>query len=148
MNPPLTRPASRRGFCLLLTALVVSLVTVGGCARIEQEDRTFKLDQTVRLYVDSIRWGNFETAAGLIQRRGGASSATVTGFPLEVRVTSHASAVLTMNEARDEATVSTSFEYYFPGTNKVRSVSQTDIWWFDASTERWYMDGALPIFRP
>ena len=148
MNSAFTRLASRRGLRLLLAALVVSLVTAGGCARIEQENRVIKLDQAVRLYTDSIRWGNFETAAGLIQRRGVATSAAVSGFPLDVRVTSHAAAVLTMNEARDEATVSTSFEYYVPGTNKVRSITQTDVWWFDAGTERWYMDGALPIFRP
>lgn len=127
---------------------LVAVAAASGCAKIEKESRSLKLDQAVRLYADSIRWGNFDIAAGLLRRRdGGATSATVK-VPAEVRVTSYASGVLSVNEERSEATVATSFDYYFPDTNKLRTISQTDLWWFDPGTEQWYMDGSLPDFRP
>ncbi|HSS63739.1 MAG TPA: hypothetical protein VLS27_04845 [Gammaproteobacteria bacterium] len=137
-----------RSFRNVLVMALVAVAAASGCAKIEKESRSLKLDQAVRLYADSIRWGNFDIAAGLLRRRdGGATSATVK-VPAEVRVTSYASGVLSVNEERSEATVATSFDYYFPDTNKLRTISQTDLWWFDPGTEQWYMDGSLPDFRP
>jgi hypothetical protein len=124
----------------------VTMAAAAGCASIEREGRAIKLDEAVSLYTDSIRWGNFDIAAGLLRRRdGGATSATVK-VPSEVRVTSFASRILNLNDARDEATVATQFDYYFPDTNKVHSTAQTDLWWYDPATEQWYMDGTLPEF--
>lgn len=132
----------------VLVMVVFAMAAASSCAKIEQESRTLKLDRSVRLYADSIRWGNFDIAAGLLRRRdGGATSATVR-VPAEVRVTAYGSSILTLNEERNEATVATSFDYYFPDSNKVRTISQTDLWWFDPGTEQWYMDGSLPDFRP
>lgn len=137
-----------RSFGIVLVMVVIAMTAASSCARIEQESRTLKLDRAVRLYADSIRWGNFDVAAGLLRRRdGGATSATVR-VPAEVRVTAYGSSILSVNEEGSEATVATSFDYYFPDTNKVRSISQTDLWWFDPGTEQWYMDGSLPDFRP
>lgn len=135
-------------FSKLLVMVMVAMTAASGCAKIEMKSRAIKLDQAVRLYADSIRWGNFDVAAGFLRRRdGGAISATVK-VPANVRVTAYASNILSVNEAGDEATAATRFDYYFSGTNKLRTVSQTDLWWFDPDTEQWYMDGGLPEFRP
>ena len=131
---------------ILLVVIAVALAGAGGCAKIEKESRSAKLDQAVRLYVDSIRWGNFDVAAGLVRSRNGQSPAAIK-VPADVRVTAYASGILSMNEDRSEAAVATSFDYYYPQTNKVRTVSQTDLWWFDAGAGQWFMDGALPEFR-
>lgn len=132
----------------VLVMVVVAMAAASSCAKIKKESRALKLDQAVRLYTDSIRWGNFDVAAGLLRRRdGGATSATVR-VPAEVRVSAYGSSILSVNEERNEATVATSFDYYFPDSNKVRTISQTDLWWFDPGTEQWYMDGSLPDFRP
>lgn len=139
---------SHRSLRIVLAVAAVALASTSGCARIEKESRALRLDQAVRLYVDSLRWGDYDVAAGLIRRReGGASSATV-GVPADVRVTAYASRILAVNEERNEATVAVSFNYYFLDTSTVRAVSQTDLWWFDPTTEQWYMDGSLPDFRP
>jgi hypothetical protein len=134
----------RRFAKALLMAAVFA--AAAGCAKIEMESRAIKLDQAVSLYADSIRWGNFDVAAGLLRRRDrGATSATVK-VSADVRVTAYASTILSLNEARDEAMVATRFDYYFADTNKVHTTSQTDLWWFDPATEQWYLDGSLPDF--
>jgi hypothetical protein len=132
----------------MLLMVTIAMAAASGCAKIEMESRSMKLDQAVQLYADSVRWGSFDVAAGFLRRRdGGAISATVE-VPANVRVTGYASSILSVNETRDEATAATRFDYYFSGTNRLRTVSQTDLWWFDPDTEQWYMDGALPDFRP
>lgn len=125
----------------------VATATASGCAGIENKSRVVKLDQTVRLYADSIRWGNFETAASLVRRRDGTTSVMTAAIPAGLRVTGYASNVLSVNEQGDEAKVVTSFSYYFTSTSSVRDISHTDLWWFDPTIERWFMDGRLPDFR-
>lgn len=135
---------------LRIVVVLAALVTAaaGGCARIEKESRAMKLDQAVRLYADSIRWGNFETAAGLVRSRDGRTSAMGVTIPVDVRVSAYAANVLNLNAERGEATVATSFNYYFTNSSSVRVISQTDLWWFDSTTEQWFMEGSLPDFRP
>lgn len=133
---------------VLAVLAAVFTAAASGCAQIEKESRLLKLDQAVRLYADSIRWGDFEMASGLIRRRDGKVSSMTAGRSPGVRVTGYASTISSVNEEHNEATVATSFDYYFPDTSRVRNVSQTDLWWFDPSTEKWYMDGSLPEFRP
>ena len=136
----------RGRFGKMLVVAVVTTAAGASCAKIEMENRAIKLDQAVRLYEESIRWGNFDIAAGLLRRRdGGATSATVK-VPAEVRVTAYSSSILNINDSLDEATVATQFDYYYPDTNKVRTSSQADLWWYDPGTEQWYMDGRLPDF--
>lgn len=136
-----------RRFSTITALALVAMTALGGCAQIEKESRALKLDQAIRVYADAIRWGNFDIAAGFLRRRDGGVTSSTVKVPAEVRVTAYASNVLTLNEEHDEATVATNFDYYFPNSNTVRKISQTDLWWFDPGTEQWYMDGSLPDFR-
>ncbi len=132
----------------LLFAAAIVLVAAGGCATLDKESRLLGLNQAVRLYENSIRWGDFNVAAGLLRRRdGGVTSATVS-VPQEVRVTAYASEIIAVNDEVTEATVATRFDYYLPDSGKVRTVSESDLWWFDADTKQWYLDGGLPTFKP
>jgi hypothetical protein len=132
-----------RLFALLLIA---ACVTLAGCARIEQKERQIHLDKAVRLYVESIRWGNFDTAAGFIRPREGTSHALNTRNLGDVRVTAYSSRILHVDETIHEAQVAVAFDYYNVNSGTLRSVSQTLLWWFDPVTESWYLDGTLPNF--
>ncbi len=131
----------------LFTLLVItSLVMLNGCAQIEQKEREIGLDKAVRLYVDSIRWGNFDTAAGFIRSREGTPPAFDTDHLGDVRVTAYSSRILNVDETTHEAQATAAFDYYNVNSGRIRSVSQTQLWWFDPATKRWYLDGTLPNF--
>ncbi len=132
---------------LLITAAIF-LAAAGGCATLDKESRLLGLNQAVRLYENSIRWGDFNVAAGLLRRRDGGVTAATVNVPQEVRVTAYASEIIAVNDEVTEATVVTRFDYYFPDSGKVRTVSESDLWWFDPGTEQWYLDGGLPSFKP
>jgi hypothetical protein len=129
-------------FTLLMIAAFVALT---GCAKFEHKERQIRLDQAVRVYADSIRWGNFDTATGFIRPRDGMPPALSTNLG-DVRVTAYASRILHIDETSHEAQVTASFDYYNVNSGTIRSTSQTVLWWFDPVTERWYLDGTLPDF--
>ncbi|NKC16795.1 MAG: hypothetical protein GKR94_32765 [Gammaproteobacteria bacterium] len=43
----------------------------GGCATIEARDRTIRLHDQARVYINAMRWTSFETAAPLFRNRDG-----------------------------------------------------------------------------
>lgn len=130
-----------------LVAVSVAVLSAQGCAQIGEKDRANRLDQSVRLYVNSIRWGNFETASGLLKVRTGEQPALNTSALANLKVTAYSSRVVAIDETAGEAQVATSFDYYFLDSGTVRSVSQNAVWWFDGDNERWFLDGTLPDFR-
>ena len=131
---------------LLTVLMIASLVMLNGCARIEQKEREIGLDKAVRLYVDSIRWGNFDTAAGFIRSREGTPPALNMESLADVRITAYSSRIIHVDETIHEAQVTAAFDFYNVNSGRIRSVSQTLLWWFDPATERWYLDGMLPNF--
>lgn len=137
------QPLNARLFTLLM---ITSLVMLNGCGRIEQKEREIGLDKAVRLYVDSIRWGNFDTAAGFIRPREGTPPALDMTNLGDVRVTAYSSTIIHVDETIHEAQATAAFDYYNVNSGRVRSVSQSLLWWFDPGTERWYLDGTLPDF--
>jgi hypothetical protein len=130
----------------LFTLLAIAaFVTLTGCAKIEHKEREIRLDQAARLYADSIRWGNFETATGFIRPRQGTPPPLSTNLA-DVRVTAYSWRILHVDETGHEAEVTASFDYYNVNSGTIRSTSQTAFWWFDPVTERWFLDGTLPDF--
>jgi len=126
--------------------MIASLVMLNGCARIEQKEREIGLDKAVRLYVDSIRWGNFDTAAGFIRSREGTPPELDMTNLGDVRITAYSSRIIHVDETINEAQATAAFDYYNVNSGRVRSVSQSLLWWFEPGSERWYLDGTLPDF--
>lgn len=120
---------------------------VGGCAQIEQKSRANRLDQAVRLYVNSIRWGNFDTAAALTRVRKGEQPPVDAAVVGNIRVTAYSYRLVSVDETAGEASVNANFDYYFLDSGTVRNVSQTAVWYFDADADSWFLDGTLPDFR-
>lgn len=133
----------------LAAALLVALaVGLAGCA--QTNEKTTKLDQTVRAYVQSIRWGDFATAAAMIRTREGKLPPTVDPRKLEdeIRVTHYEYGVGARDPTSELAIMSAKFRYYHVDTGKVREVVQQAVWWFDLEDRVWYLDDGLPDFSP
>ncbi|HEX9584026.1 MAG TPA: hypothetical protein VGB36_05950 [Gammaproteobacteria bacterium] len=130
-----------------LAVLTTALAGLGGCTQIEQKSRANRLDQSVRLYVNSIRWGNFDTAAALTRVRQGEQPPLNSSVLNNLRVTAYSSRVLSIDDTAGEARVTAHFDYYFLDSGTIRNVSQTGVWYFDEAAGSWFLDGGLPDFR-
>jgi len=127
----------------IAAALVAALAS---CA--QTNEKTTKLDQTVRAYVHAIRWGDFSSAAAMIRTRDGKLPRTVDPRRLEkeIRVTHYEYGVGARDPESERAIMSAKFRYYSVDTGRVHEVTQQAIWWFDPEERIWYLDDGLPDF--
>ena len=117
-----------------------------GCADLEHKDQTKKLDQAVRSYVRSVRWGDLGAAASYIRPREGVAEPPDLAKLKKLRVTHYDYAIDSKAEGDPEARMTVAFDYYFEDTLVVRKAYQQAVWWWDPEIENWFMDGTLPEF--
>lgn len=123
-----------------------AMVLIVGCEGMAKKDQASRLDQSLRAYVGSIRWGNFETAAAFAVPRGSAnavSPATLDG----IKVTGYAVRIDSLNEDANEANVHLSFSYYNEAQGTVDAIDQDATWYLDTKRKGWLMDDSLPRFK-
>jgi hypothetical protein len=112
----------------------------------KKETQASRLDQTLRAYAGSLRWGNFDTATAFAVPRAGINSvraATLIG----TKVTGYEVRVSSVNEDASEAKVHMTFTYYDDQRGTVGSLDQDAIWYWDDDKDNWLMDDSLPRFK-
>jgi len=128
----------------LLSLFIFSLVTLGGCGSIEKSKKNTALEAALSTYREAIRWGYFETAYGYIhpEKRKGAPP------NLEnIRVTSYEvmQAPLLKDEQNAEQVVR--IEYVHRDEQKLRSLSDRQLWRYDEATKSWWLYSGVPRFK-
>ena len=126
---------------------VVAIATIlAGCGAIEKKSRTAKLDRAVQGYAAAIRWGDIETVSGFLRPRKSDSPLPNLAMLRNIRVTSYQARVGASGPDADEARMVASFEYQKASSARLKSITQTALWWYDAETEGWFLDGSIPDF--
>jgi hypothetical protein len=120
---------------------------LGGCADLQQKDKTKKLDQGVRAYIHAVRWGDLGAAASFIRPREGTLEPPDLSKLKGLRVTHYDYAIDAKSEGATDALMTAAFDYYFEDTLSVKKAYQQAVWWWDPEVENWFMDGALPDFK-
>ena len=131
---------------ILGLAVVAAIAFAPGCGRIKTQDQVVRLTDYTNAYSKSIRWSEFETAKQYLRSRDGDLPALDEDLLKGIRVT--AMDILTrkvINEAA-EAVVTSRVTFFHTDVGSVRSFTDTQIWWFDETTRKWYLDGSLPDF--
>ena len=119
---------------------------VVGCESMKKKEQASRLDQSLKAYAGSIRWGNFETAAAFAVPRKGVNTvnpATLDG----IKVTGYVVRVSSVSEDAKEANVHLSFSYYDETRGTVGAIDQDASWYFDPERKNWLMDDSLPRFK-
>ena len=125
---------------------VAATMLLVGCGAIGKKNQTIRLDQSLKAYAGSMRWGNFETAAAFAVPRGGAnvvSAASLNG----IKVTAYEIRINSVNEEADEASVHLSFTFYDENRGTVGAVNQDAVWYLDDDRQGWLLDASLPRFE-
>lgn len=140
-----TVPALRR--LRTLTVCLLAAAVLAGCAATAANRRTSELEQSVLLYLQSLRWGAPQNAAAMLKHRDGALPITDVALLKGLRVTTFEHSVGAKNEDSTEAVMNAMFEYYWEDSGSVQQVAQEGVWWYDAEAERWFLDApSLPQF--
>ena len=132
-----------------LTVTIVMLMLLGfssGCARLEAEEKSLQLQDLTRAYRKAIRWSEFEVANDYIRHRDNSGFEYDKTFHDGIRVISIEISKRDVSMENLEATVTMEISYYHIDQGSVRSIEDIQFWWYDAATERWYLEGLFPAF--
>ena len=120
---------SRRRF---LSVGALAVLALSGCATIKQQDKVNQLENQVKLFVKSIRWGDFDVAGSMVRRRDASQSDAPDASKYRgVRVTSDKYALRAANPESDEAIMAATFDYHSANSASIKTVDYTAVWWYD-----------------
>jgi hypothetical protein len=126
--------------------LIAALVLLGGCATEKMRSKTTLLDETLRSYAATIRWGEVSQALNFVEPKALAEHPP-TQLELDrfrqVRVTGYnEQPVVPVSE--DEMHQTVQIELVNVNTQSVRSVIDRQVWKYDEAGKRWWLTTGLP----
>jgi hypothetical protein len=123
---------------------VIPLLLPAGCA-LNREARTLDLELQMRGYGAALRWAHYETAASYLRPRPGNAPWPGCVPREDLRVTAYQIREATIQDDDvKQARVRASIGYMEADSNAVKTAVDTQDWWFDPDSKRWYLDGGLP----
>ncbi len=127
----------------LMTIITAAAV---GCAAIEQKQQQQTLDDTLRIYGNAIRWGQFGLAEKFVVTPDGVTP----GSPAEfagIRITAYDVQEKTIDEKGDFARVAARIQFIHEDRASVYTVMDHQQWRFGPEEKRWLLHGRLPDLR-
>jgi hypothetical protein len=129
---------------LLVPASLVLLCTLLGCGTIEKDKRVNAMDAALSTYGEAIRWGYFETAYGYLhpdRRR------PVPKQLQNVRVTGYEVMQNPLMKDKTNAEQLVRIEYVLDDEQRVRTLTDRQLWRFDEKAKAWWLHSGVPDFR-
>jgi len=127
-----------------IAVFLFGLVSLGGCASIANEQKTRALESALATYGDAMRWSYFDTAYGFVhpEKRDGEP-----GDLANVRVTGYD--VVQPPVMKDEVSAEqmARIEYVLKDVQRVRTLSDRQLWRYDESAKSWWLDSGVPRFQ-
>jgi hypothetical protein len=131
----------------LLAAASVALA-LAACTHIQTmaEERATSLETSSNAYAAALRWGRYQEAARFrLPRSGPVTMPDVE--PLEhIKLTTYEVMDQTMNADATEAQMEVVIGYYHDDVGRVDTLKQSQVWWYEPTQERWFLETELPPF--
>jgi hypothetical protein len=131
---------------LLALFAVISTLMLGACATDKMRSKTTILDETLRSYAATIRWGDFAQAMNFIDPKLLAEhppSALELERLRQVHVSSYnEQPVVPVSESEMRQTVQ--IELVNVNTQNVRSIIDRQVWKYDDAAKHWWLTSGLP----
>lgn len=132
--------------CVRVVALALFLLLLGACATEKMRSKETVLDETLRTYAATIRWGDIEQAQAFVDPdvlRAHPPSALDLARYRQVKVSSYDEQPATPvgeNEVRQVVQIG----LVNVNTQSARSVVDRQVWRYDAKLKRWWLVSGLP----
>lgn len=130
----------KRIFLLLLASSLLA-----GCASIGENKKQQGLEEATLFYEKAIRWGDF-TAASRFQHTETGSSQPVRNLD-KIKVTSYRQVNSRTLEDDSKVIISVQIDYYHSDSMKLITLSDEQVWKYEADKSAWYITTPLPDFR-
>jgi hypothetical protein len=127
--------------------IILTAILLQGCAAIDDSKKTISLDQTLYFYESAMRWADFTAANSLRRYEGEPAPATYPARLTRIKITGYD--VLNTVPSDDESSVyiTVKISYYDEDNLKLTSVTDNQVWQYDAGQDSWYISTPLPVFK-
>ena len=127
--------------CICIIALLQS-----GCASQQKQKSLNLFDERTRLYGRLLRWKEYEAATNMIRHQDESPvSINLEGFD-DLRIVKYEIKRVEFAQDQKSAIVEAEISYYFETLNKVKTLRDTQQWWYLEEAESWFLDNGLPAF--
>ena len=127
----------------LLALFVLSLVFWGQFSACSAESRLIRLDETMKIYGDTIRWGQIADAEKLVVNKGKLDRNQLEG----VRITGYDIRDKSVSEDKKTATATVEIRYYNEEIGTERKLIDKQEWIYIDQQDIWMLTSDMPSFE-
>lgn len=126
----------------VITVLMISLLTA--CTSMGRRGKISDLQNALQDYAAALRWERYSDAYDFIHARDGSKpQLNLEGFD-GYRVTDVEIIRSDLNDEETEALTYVVIHYYKDTNGTIQEIKQTQDWWYEPESKRWFLEGDLP----
>lgn len=131
----------------MLAVILLTALWLGGCASQEKDEQAIAFKSSINQYGSMIRWGKYSNAANFLRHEQGERIVPDLIPYSNLKVTRYKVVSVRQHKEKIAATVLVQVEYYHQTNFTVKTVLDTQYWWWDDELEQWFLDGDLPTLK-
>lgn len=120
-------------------------IVLTGCASLEKDRRATGLEAATNAYQSALRWGDFESAMGLLSPELRRDEELPQDLK-DLRITRYEVTQPPLIRADDSATQTVSIEYLFEYNQILQRLTDRQVWRWDEEEKAWWLQSGLPAF--
>lgn len=127
-----------------LALLPLLLWSLTGCQTLSEKKQTTALEETLRKYEATMRWG------ALAQARSFALDDSANFSPTrnkDLRIIHYEVVQGPAQVSEEQALQTVLIQYVLESSQNVRELMDQQIWEYDAEAEKWYLQSPFPVFK-
>ncbi|HYQ71996.1 MAG TPA: hypothetical protein VET88_08720 [Gammaproteobacteria bacterium] len=127
--------------------LILGAILLQACAAVDDSKKSISLDKSLYFYESAMRWADFPAANSLRRYEGEGAPANDPAKLKRIKVTGYD--VLSTKPSADDSAVyiTVKISYYDEDSLKLMSLTDNQVWRYDATEKIWYISTALPVFK-
>ncbi len=133
---------------IIINILCISIACVlqSGCASQKNQKTLNTFDERTRLYGRLLRWKEYEAAANMIRHKDESPVTVNLDDYKELRIVDYKIKHAQINEDYKTAKIDAEISYYYETQNQVKTIRDSQDWWYFEEAENWFLDGSFPSF--
>ena len=124
--------------------LVCLSLAITACATVDKSKRLDLLDINLTDFRKAVRWGYYDEATRYIQIKDYKEPLRSPDTLKNIRITSYEYGKKFLSDEETRLEVTAVISFYDVNRGTVSTISDNQIWWFDAEKKFWFLDGDIP----
>jgi hypothetical protein len=130
-----------------IIVLILTAALLQACAAIDDSKKTISLDQALYFYENAMRWADFTAANTLRRYEGAPAPATDTAKLKRIKITGYEVLNTIPSDDKSSVYITVKISYYDEDTLKLTSLTDNQVWQYEAREDTWYVSTPLPVFK-